>query len=339
MRRTMFLLLAALVARPLPAAAHHVTDFLMSTPPGGGDQLIIAYEFDTTVAPLSFSFAAGSTSVFSGTNPGFDAADGDEFLNGVQYHVFPPGVAITVELVDNDAGRTAMKLNGTTLAQPGDHVLLGTAGGSPPGDLHHHPEWLLLVDGPAQQYAEGTISFRLTSTTPPYTASPTYTVKLTNGHLPPADFAADAVDRKSIACQEAVGRAVDPFTHAVYGALRRCLDRLVVVRATTVAGGAVGRPSAEAGRACVPMADKLDRQQRRAAAAIAKACGSTGSSDLTADEITRHLALARCRTEEIASASYFRAQTYLKALSARGQSLRALFPCVYRTSGEEEGRS
>jgi hypothetical protein len=49
--------------------------------------------------------------------------------------------------------------------------------------------------------------------------------------------------------------------------------------------------------------------------------------------------MARCRTEEIAAASYFRAQTYLKPLAAGGQSFRALFPCVFRTAGEEEGRS
>jgi len=333
------MLVASLGVRVGPAAAHHVTDFLMSTPPGGGNELIIAYEFDTTVAPLAFSFGIGTTSVYSGTNPGFDAADGDEFLDGVQYHVFPPGVEISVELVDNDGGRTAMKLNGVTLSKPGDTVVLGTAGGQPPGDLHHHPEWLLFVDGPPGTFADGEIAFRLTSTLPDYTASRTYTLKLTNGHLPPVDFAADTFDRASADCQRAVGKAVDPYIHATYGALRRCLDRLVTVRAQLVASRNVDAASAAAGRVCVPMVDKLARLRTRAAAAIEKACGAKGSKDFTADEISQHLTLAQCRAQETASASYFRAQTYLKALSAKGTSLRDLFPCVFRTSGEEEGRS
>ena len=339
MIRLIPLLIVALTAWASPARAHHVTDFLMSTPPGGGDSLIIAYEFDTTVAPLSFSYQLGTTTIYSGTNPGFDAADGDEYLNGVPYTVFPPGVAISVELVDNDGGRTAMKLNGTTLAQPGDHVLLGTSGGQPPGDLHHHPEWLLFADAEPGHYAEGVISFRLTTTTPPYTASRTYTLRLSNGHLPPPDFAADRYDAKSVACQAAVGRAVDPYVHAVYGALRRCLDRLVTVRALGIAGRNVTAASGEAGRACVPMVEKLDHLRARATASIARACSTKGSGDFTDDEIAEHLEMARCRMEEIASASYFRAQTYINALAAKGQSLRAYFPCVFRTSGEEEGRT
>lgn len=336
---TVGMLVGLLGAGIRPAAAHHVTDFLMSTPPGGGNDLIIAYEFDTTVAPLAFSFGIGTTSVYSGTNPGFDAADGDEFLGGVQYHIFPPGVEIAVELVDNDGGRTAMKLNGVTLAKPGDQVALGTAGGQPPGDLHHHPEWMLFVDGPPGTFAEGEISFRLTSTSPDYVPSRTYTLKLTNGHLPPADLAADKFDRESVDCQRVVGKVVEAYSHATYDALRRCVDRLVTVRAQLVASQNVDAASAAAGRVCVPMVDKLARLRARAQAGIEKACGAKGSKDFTADEISQHLTLAQCRAQETASASYFRAQTYLKTLSAKGASLRDLFPCVFRTSGEEEGRS
>jgi len=332
-------LLALLVVAAAPAHAHHVTDFLMSTPPGGGDQLIIAWPFDAAVAPLSFDFALGDTTVFSGTNPGFDAADGDEFLGSLHYRVFTPGTEIGVELVDNDGGRTAMKLNGKTLAVPGDATVLGVAGDAPPGDLHHHPEWLLYSTGPAGAFAEGHISFRLTTTTPGLEPSPVYTVRLTNGHLPPPDYAADRYDGRSVACQQAVGRAVDPYVHAVYQALRRCLDRLAVVRARLVASLAVDAAGSAAGRVCAPMVDKLDRLRARSAAGIARACGAHGSTDFTDEEIAQHLGLARCRAEETAAASYFRAQTLMKPFAAHGKPLLDAFPCVVRTSGEEEGRS
>lgn len=333
-------LLAAVILGAGPAAAHHVTDFILSRDPtGASDALVCEYEYDTTVAPLAYSFALGGRSVFSGTNPGFDAADGDEFFGGVPYHIFPPGVSIWIELVDNDGGRTAMKLRGKTLERPGDAVELGVAGTRPPGNLHHHPEWLLFVDGPADRYAEGRISFRVTSPTLGYSPSRTYTVRLTNGHLPPPNFAADAYDKASVACQQAVGRAVGPYTSAVFDGLRRCLDRLSVVRAKTVAGEDVAAVSGAAGRTCAASAQKLEKQRARAAGVIARKCGDAGSGDFSDAQVAQHLAMARCRVEEVVAASYFRAQTYMKPLAANGQSFRALFPCVLRTAGEEEGRS
>lgn len=323
-----------------PTAAHHVTDFILSQDPtGASDALVCEYEYDATVAPLAFSFSTGTRSVFSGTNPGFDAADGDEFFNGVPYHIFPPGVSIWIELVDNDGGRTAMKLRGTTLERPGDAVELGVAGTRPPGNLHHHPEWLLFVDGPPDRYAEGRLSFRVTSPTPGYSPSRTYTMRLTTGHLPPPNFAADAYDRGSVACQQAVGRAVGPYVGAVYESLRRCLDRLTVVRARMVAGDDVTAASGAAGRACVAGARKVEKQRARAAAATARKCAAGGSNDFSDAQIAQHLTMARCRAEETVAASYFRAQTYMKPLTAGGRSFRELFPCVFRTAGEEEGRS
>jgi hypothetical protein len=322
-----------------PAAAHHVTDFLLSTPPLGGDELIIAYDFATAVAPLGPSFTLGTTTVFSGTNPGFDTADGDEFLNGVLYPIFPPGVVIVVELVDSDGGRTAMKLNGATLTLPGDQVVLGIAGDQPPGDLHHHPEWFLFVEGPAERYAEGRIAFRVTSPTPGYAPSRTYTLRLTNGHLPPSDFAADGVDRASVRCQEAVGHSAEAYGRALLAGLRRCLDRLVRVRARAVAGADVSAASAAAGRACVPMVGKLARLRARATSAVERACGPNGSGDFSAADAARQLALVRCRIEEAVAASYFRARTYLSGLTAEGRPLPEHFPCLVQTSGEEEGRS
>ncbi len=334
------ILLSALALGARPAAAHHVTDFLLSQDPtGASDALVCEYEYDTTVAPLAYSFSVGAQSVFSGTNPGFDAADGDEFFAGVPYHIYPPGVSIWIELVDNDGGRTAMKLRGKTLAQPGDTVELGVAGSQPPGNLHHHPEWLLFVDGPPAEYAEGRIAFRVTSPTPGYGPSRAYTLRLTTGHLPPPDFGADAYDKRSVACQQAVGRAVEPYVRAVYGGLRRCLDKLTVARAKLVAGEDVTAATGAAAKTCTPAAQKAEKLRARAAAAIGKRCDPNGSGDFTADQIAQHLAMARCRAEEIAAASYFRAQTYLTPLTAQGRSLREVFPCVFRTAGEEEGRS
>ena len=233
-----------------------------------------------------------------------------------------------------------MKLNGVTLSMPGQTVRLGIAANTPPGDLHHHPEWLLFSDHPGGEYAEGLITFRLFSTTPGYLASVPYTLRLTNGHLPPPQFDGAAYDAKSVRCQQAVGAAVDPYVSAVSSLLRRCLDRAAALRARIVAGEIADATTRAADRACgAALVAKAEQLRSRAFTAVRKACGADGSKDFSDEIIAQHIGLARCRAEALAAASYFRAQTYLKAFTVNGKTLNQLFPCVLRTSGEEEGRS
>lgn len=82
------------------------------------------------------------------------------------------GVTVTVEVTVLDPG-VAMKLAGVELDQVGASVVLGT---SP--TLHQHPEWQLTLPEGASDCR--TIGFRLTTDSPTYAASESYTAYLTN---------------------------------------------------------------------------------------------------------------------------------------------------------------
>lgn len=334
------LAVALLASVPLGAAAHHVVDFVVtSTEPSGG-RLLISYDFGTAV-PLSYNFTLGDTAVFTGTNPGFDTADGDEYFPGtsIPYPIFPPGVPIHVVLVDNDGGRTAMKVNGVVLSQPGDRALVGTSGASPPGDLHRHPEWQLTVHGEAGTFGEARIAFQVVSPDPAYADSPVYFLTLTNGHLPPPEYAADAPDRASLGCQTTVGRTSRMYAERVLRTLGRCLDALQLHRARQTARVDEARAFGAAERVCVRALDILAKAQAKALAAVRERCGTKGSGDYDEATVRQHLGLVRCRMESTMSAAHFRARTYLSRLRAGGRPLHEHFPCVLQTAGEEEGPS
>jgi hypothetical protein len=342
--RTIAALGSALIvlAAARPARAHHVVDFIVTSTEADGGTLLVSYDF-TSVVPVSFNFGLGGTSVFSSTNPGFDTADGDEFFPGtdVPYPIFPPGIPIWVELVDNDGGRTAMKINGVTLAVPGDSALVGVSEAVPPGDLHRHPEWQALLTVGEGTFGEARIGFRVWTPTPGYQPSQTYSLLLSNGHLPPPEYAGDAYDRGSVRCQQAVGRGVEPYARALYGGLRRCLDAMQVVRAETVAGLDADRSFRTASKACAgPLVGRIEGAREKARAVIRKRCGPDGSGDFSDAAIDQHLGLVRCRTENLLAASYFRARSYLRLFTASdGRPLDEHFPCVVQTAGEEEGPS
>lgn len=332
--------LALLTLLPVRVSAHHVVDFVVtSTEPLGG-QLRVSYDF-TTAVPLTYNFTLGDAAVFTGTTPGFDTADGDEYFPGtnIPYPIFPPGVPIRVVLVDNDAGRTAMKVSGVMLAQPGDSALLGVSAAQPPGDLHRHPEWQLRVRGDAGTFGEGRIAFKIVSPDPAYRDSPVYSLTLTNGHLPAPEYAADALDRSSLRCQTTVSRIVQAYAGQVLTVLRRCLEALQVYRAHEVAGLDAARALTAAERTCARTVDALAKAQAKAQAGIRKRCGAAGSDDYDDALIGQHLGLVRCRMEGAIAAAHFRARTDLGKLRAAGRPLRDHVPCVVRTAGEEEGAS
>jgi len=338
MTRYAFLVLALLAT---PARAHHVVDFIVSSTEEDGGQLLVQYDF-RSIVPVSFNFAGGGQSIFSGTNPGFDTADGDEYFPGtdILYPIFDPGVEIWVVLADNDGGRASMKLNGVTLSEPGDTALVGTSGATPPGDLHRHPEWQLVVDAPPGALAESRIAFYVRTPLPQYQDSPVYTLTISNGHLPPPEYSGDGYDRDSVRCQAAVGKAVEPFGRAVYGALRRCLDRVQVVRAVQAAGLDDSKPMEKARRHCEGVPEAIARARAKASSAIVGRCGEGKADDFDETTVAQHLALVACRTQNVVAASYFRARTYLNFFQAPdGTRLGDALPCVLQTAGEEEGPS
>ena len=352
MRRFVVCLSITVLTAPF-ARGHHVTDFVVTSERDGGGQLLVSYDFEATTAPVAFSFGADGLSVFTGTNPGFDTADGDEFFPGTQvpYPIFAPGVSIFVELIDNDGGRTAMKLGGVTLRSPGDRALVGVSGAQPPGDLHKHPEWTLLSSAPPETFVEGRIAFRITSDGAAFDTSRTYTLRLTNGHLAAPQYDGDRYDRASVACQATVGAAVAAYAASVHDALRHCLDRVQTARAQLVAGLDTTRADGAATKACASergpdgatLLGRIARARQRAFAGIQRACGAARSGDYADEAIEQMLGLARCRTEETVAASYFRARTYLARFATRasqgGGALADHLPCLRRTAGEEEGRS
>lgn len=333
---------ALVLALGTVARAHHVVDFVVTSEREDGGRLLVSYDF-RAVVPVSFNFALGGTQVYSGTNPGFDTADGDEFFPGtdIPYPIFPPGISIYVELMDNDGGQTAMKVNGVTLSRPGESALVGVSGAAPPGDLHRHPEWQATLTVPPGTFGEARIGFRVWTDTPGYEPSATYTLVLSNGHLPAPEFTGDTYDRASVVCQQTVGKAAEPFTRTLFGALRRCLDRVQVFRAHQAAGLDDTKAFAAAGRACgAATIAKVDKAQAKARAAIAKRCGAGASADFGDATLDQHLGLLRCRTEGMVAASYFRARTYLRFFRGPdGRTLNEHFPCVVQTAGEEEGPS
>lgn len=330
-----------LLLAPL-ARAHHVVDFVVTSERADGGRLFVSYDF-RSVVPVGFDFTLGDTSIWSGTNPGFDTADGDEFFPGtnVPYPILPPGIPIWVELVDDDGGRTAMKVSGVTLARPGDDALVGVSGATPPGDLHRHPEWQALLTTPPGSFGEARIAFRVWTDAPGYEPSPVYSLLLTNGHLPAPEFAGDRYDRESVRCQQTVGAATEPFVAALTTALRRCLDRVQVVRARQAAALDDTAALAAAAKACdARLVTRVAKAQAKARAHVVRRCSDGGSADFTAASVDQHLGLLRCRAEGMVAASYFRARTYLRLFRlADGRTLSDAFPCVVQTAGEEEGPS
>jgi hypothetical protein len=159
----------ALLLGAAPARAQHAGDMLIgSTVPGGG-ALAIRYDFaNAVIATPSFSF--GGTTIYSATDPGFDALRQDD--PGEPLHVLGSGTQVTVELTAAAPG-ASLRVRGTTLDAPGESAVLGTFTTADPEALHHHPVWSLAL--PTGTTGEAAVSFRLTTSSSAYTASETYT--------------------------------------------------------------------------------------------------------------------------------------------------------------------
>ena len=352
LRRPAALILAALffLTMAAPAGAHHVTDFVItSSEDGSGQLLIVLYPFDRTVAPMSFSHTEGGLSVYTGTDPGFDVTDGDEFKpDGSTYPLIAPGATITVEITGIDEGKTAMKLRDVLLKSVGDKVVLGTRGAPPPNDFHHHPEWTLYLMLPEGEFGEATISFKLTSDA--YTESPSYTLRLSNAHLGRAEYRVDQFDKAGVACRDTVAKEVGGFTAKAYAAFRKCATKIEILKASEAAHLDLTKPTAVAEKTCADsngtgadtktLIGTLAALRAKAAAAITKKCGPTGANAFDDDAINAHLGMVQCRVEGMVAAAYFRIFTDLKAFPARpaqgGKPLNEYFPCLVKTAGEEE---
>ena len=170
--RHVLLGLALLLSGARPGLAFHAGDMIIGSTVDGGGALTLAYDFARPVR-VSASISAGGMTLFTATDPGFDA------LDTIQPGLFQlaVGTPVAVEIVSIDAA-ASVQVHGSILLAPGDAAQLGNMTADGDG-LHVHPTWrLVLADGAPP--ASFTISFRLTTTSTHYGASDLHTLSVTN---------------------------------------------------------------------------------------------------------------------------------------------------------------
>jgi hypothetical protein len=314
------------VASSENAQAHGPSQILVGTTLDGGGALEGHYEFDTIV-PVTFVAEIAGTSLYTSDEPSFDALDADDLAN--DHYVLDDGTQVGVEITALDEGKTAMKVNGNVLDAVGESAVIATFNAADPAAFHRHPEWQLLLELPAGVYGSGTISFKLTTTSPSYTASESYTLTLSNGHLPHFAFDSAAVDKASLNCQKTVGNSVRAFVATEHKNLTKCLDKAQVVEAYEAASLDAGSAESAADAACSnKMLDKINAARQKAVDAITKKCGAAGSVDLGAEAVASHVSFASCQAEGLIAASYPGAKDLLETHVIGGQPGNTYFPCL-----------
>ena len=136
----------------------------------GGGALVTDYDF-TQATVVSESLCAGGLCLYTSTDPGLiSRTDGAGALQPLA-----SGTEVALEIVALDDGVT-VKIDAAVLDAPGETAVLGTA-----PSLHNHPEWQ--VTRPEDERGTYAVAFRLLQSAgaASYAASPTYTLRLTNG--------------------------------------------------------------------------------------------------------------------------------------------------------------
>jgi len=357
----------ALVVQPAQVRAHGIYNMLIGSTASDSGTLKLDYDF-SSVARVGFDHTVGGVSVYSGIEPAFELLKADDAVT--PSYVLASGTDVNVVVTGIDDGNLSIQIinldNSTTytLAHVGDTALLGVVG---PGntldpsapDPHVHPTLLLQLTLPEGQFGEASVSFKLTTASSTYTASPIYTLKVSNGPLAPIDYDTTAYGAKSVTCQKTVGAQVSKFAAKKFALLRPCLDKLQVYKAlseltTPPAGLATALAAAE--KACAnasgatpdttTMLGKLAAAQAVAFTAIQKKCGApnpptvpnSASGDFSDDDIHQQLGFAGCRVEEVVAGAYGGARAEMALIAARasqgGKTLDTYFPCLLTTASE-----
>ncbi len=182
-------------------------------------------------------------------------------------------------------------------------------------DIHKHPEYQLqliaLAGADPDRFAEGDVLFKLTNTDASgYGESAVHKLTLSNGHLPPAEFedATDNKDRKRRAkCQQAVANEVRKLSADHYKRLAQCMDALV---AAEELGGSEKKADDKCSlsTSAKGVVARLEASRAKAIAKIAAKCGDPtlgGSSEpFTLRQVTNHLGMATCRTQDLVAGLY-----------------------------------
>ncbi len=163
------LFIATLTGRVCPAAAHGPEMLLGSTARGGG-ALALIYDFTDTVA-VTPDVTLGSMTLYSSLFPGIEWLQADQ----APLYALPVGTPFSLQIVSIDPG-AEVKIGSTTLTMAGQSAFVANTT-NVPGD-HFHPQWELLL--PTGVMGDYSVSFRLTTTSPPYASSATYTLLISN---------------------------------------------------------------------------------------------------------------------------------------------------------------
>lgn|GEM_PF-1037755 len=143
---------------PLGATQHR--DLLIAALGDGEPRLALLQGADLD-ADASLSSSFGGVDLFSATEPGFNAlvrADLPAAMRPLER-----GAEVEIEIVALDPGVSVVVV-GRRLGAPGDRARIGAA-----PDLHVHPSWQLVV--PPGASGDGSVTFRLVSSSPRYAAS------------------------------------------------------------------------------------------------------------------------------------------------------------------------
>ena len=162
---------ALVIGGATPAWSYHVGDMIMGSAVASGGALEIRYDFSRKVH-VSPSVSFGGTTLYTATDPGFDALD----LPEPPLNVLATSTPVTLEIIALDAP-VSLQVRTVILDASGTTAPLGNMTADGDG-LHVHPTWrLALPDGSTGEYH---VSFRLTTTAAQYQPSATYTLIITN---------------------------------------------------------------------------------------------------------------------------------------------------------------
>ena len=166
---------ALLVLQALAAFGHGPEMLLGSTASGSG-MLALSYEFSDKVVVTPSVTIAGMT-LYTSIIPGIEWLQEDQPPEFALKVGTPFSMQIVSIVPAGSMGQgAAVVISGTTLSQPGQSAFVANTT-NVAGD-HFHPQWQLLL--PNGVMADYMVSFKLTTTSPSYTASATYTLVLTN---------------------------------------------------------------------------------------------------------------------------------------------------------------
>jgi len=336
------LVILLFLASPAAVLAHGDAVVELGSSASGSGALAADYDF-SAVSKLSFSLSGGGISLYTGIFPAFEPLTAD----AAPFYALATGTQASIQITDNDGGKTAVKFDTTVLSHIGDSAVIGTI----PFD-HTHPEYQLQLQLPEGEFGEGRISFKLTASGPTtYADSPVYTIKISNGPLPLIDFDTDAYDKGAVKCLSKAAKSIAKFVAVEQTVLGKCLDKVQAAdakAALTTPPSSLAAAQAAAEKACADasgsgpdastMLGRLDAARAKALADIQGACGVSGSGSYADDDITQMLGLASCRAQELVAGTYGVAHEQLEEITVRpsqgGDSVAAHLPCLYLTASD-----